>query len=65
MAIIESRLTHPELLHIALVCLVGPRKNPANSLSYLVNIVEKHIACLNKTKITTAVDDILPRAQHV
>ena len=45
------------------VCLDAHRKNPPISLPKLVNTVERYAASLNKDKIVTAVNDILPRAQ--
>ena len=45
------------------VSLADLRKNPPNSLPELVNTVERYAASLNKDQITTAVNDILPRAQ--
>ena len=50
---------------LVLVCLYIDelRKNPPNSLSELVNTVERYAASLNKDQIITAVNDILPRAQ--
>ena len=45
------------------VCLVKLRRNTPNSLPELTNTVERHAASLNKDRLLTAVNDILPRAQ--
>ena len=45
------------------VCLIELRKNTPNSITVLVNTVERYAASLNKDQIITAVNNILARAQ--
>ena len=54
---------NPDLSPLNCSLFVELRKNPPNSLPELVKTLERYAASLNKDRIITAVNDILPRAQ--